>query len=63
MMRPRIRQRYFVFVSAVYVLLGLILLVRGGLAHAALPAILGAVFLALGAVRVRDYVIWRQNRS
>jgi uncharacterized membrane protein HdeD (DUF308 family) len=60
-MRTRVRQRYFVFVSAVYVLLGLVLLVRAAMAGAALPAILGIIFVALGAVRLRDFAMWRHS--
>jgi hypothetical protein len=33
-------------------------MVRSVLAHVAVIAILGIVFIALGAVRLRDYLAW-----
>lgn len=54
-MRATFRQRYFVGASLLYIVLGVIILVRTALAHALPLAVLGLVFIALGAVRLRDY--------
>jgi hypothetical protein len=56
-----VRARYFVFVSLVYLLLGVVILVRGVLAHAVIAGVLGLIFLGLGAVRLRDYRTWKQR--
>jgi uncharacterized membrane protein HdeD (DUF308 family) len=45
-------------VSVIYILIGLVIMVRSVLAHVAVIAILGIVFIALGAVRLRDYHAW-----
>lgn len=50
-----VRQRYFVVTSAVYIILGGAILARSIVAHVVPVAILGLVFMALGAVRLRDY--------
>lgn len=54
-MRGTLRQRYFVIASVLYIVLGIVILVRTVMAHALPLAILGIVFIALGAVRLRDY--------
>jgi uncharacterized membrane protein HdeD (DUF308 family) len=53
------RSRYFVFASVMYVLLGAVIAVRAAMAHAPVPVVLGLIFLALGAVRLRDYWRWK----
>jgi uncharacterized membrane protein HdeD (DUF308 family) len=53
-----LRRRYYVLVSVIYILIGLVIMVRSVLAHVAVIAILGIVFIALGAVRLRDYLTW-----
>jgi uncharacterized membrane protein HdeD (DUF308 family) len=55
------RQRYFVFVSVVYVVLGVVIVARSALAGAIPVGILGVVFVALGAVRLRDYFTQREQ--
>lgn len=54
-LRASLRQRYFVIASLLYIGLGIIILVRTVLAHVLPLAVLGIVFIALGAVRLRDY--------
>lgn len=49
------RERYYLLVSILYIALGMIILVRSVTAHVAPVGILGLVFIALGAVRLRDY--------
>jgi hypothetical protein len=56
------RPRYFLIITAGYMLAGSIIIVRALLAGAFAMAILGAVFLALAAVRVRDYRSWRARQ-
>ncbi len=54
-MRASLRQRYFVIASLLYIVLGIVILVRTVLAHALPLVVLGLVFIALGVVRLRDY--------
>jgi len=61
MQRTRARQRYFVFASAMYVALGLIIIGRAAFAHSLVIVIFGIVLVALGAVRLRDFRRWRRN--
>jgi len=49
------RQKYFVIASFFYIGLGIVILARSALAHVYPIALLGLVFIALGAVRLRDY--------
>jgi uncharacterized membrane protein HdeD (DUF308 family) len=51
------RRKYFVLASGIYIILGFVILVRSALAHVFVLAILGLVFIALGAVRLRDYFL------
>ncbi len=51
------RRRYFVVVSVMYLVLGAIIVARSVMAHVVPMAVLGMVFLALGAVRLRDYFL------
>ena len=51
-----LRQRYYVVVSVIYILIGLVIVVRSVIGHVAVIGLLGLVFIALGAVRLRDYV-------
>jgi len=57
------RRRYYVLVSFAYIILGFIVLVRSVMAHTLVIAVLGVVFLALGAFRLRDYAKWRGGSS
>jgi hypothetical protein len=50
------RQRYFLAVSGAYIVLGLIIMGRSIMAHVFVLGILGVVFVALGAVRIRDFM-------
>jgi hypothetical protein len=59
MRKAGLRQRYYVVVSAAYILLGVIILVRSVMAQAVPVGVLGLVFVALGAIRLRDYIGWR----
>ena len=49
------RQRYFIAISVAYLVLGAIMLVRSVIGHFLPIAVLGAVFIALGLVRLREY--------
>jgi hypothetical protein len=49
------RRRYFIVVSIVYLLLGGVIIARSVASHVVPIALLGLVFVALGAVRLRDY--------
>jgi hypothetical protein len=51
-----VRRRYFVVVSVAYIALGLIIVGRSLLAHVPVAGILGVVLVALGAVRIRDFL-------
>jgi uncharacterized membrane protein HdeD (DUF308 family) len=59
--KGRVRRRYYVLASVIYILLGVVIVVRSILAHVAIIAVLGVVFIALGAVRLRDYVAWHRG--
>lgn len=55
------RRRYHLAVSGGYVAIGAVIGARSVLAGVIPIAILGLVFVALGLVRVRDYVNWRKS--
>lgn len=61
MRRTRARQRYFVFASAMYIALGIIIIGRAALAHSLVIVIFGLVLVALGAIRLRDFRRWRPS--
>jgi uncharacterized membrane protein HdeD (DUF308 family) len=61
--RVGVRQRYYVLASVMYMALGGVILVRSLLAHVIPVGLLGAVFIALGAVRLRDYFARGRDRS
>jgi uncharacterized membrane protein HdeD (DUF308 family) len=50
----RVRQRYYLLVSVVYIALGVVIVVRSAVAHVLVVGILGVVLIALGLVRLRD---------
>jgi hypothetical protein len=54
-----VRQRYFIAASLAYVLIGIIILARGAIAHEPIAGVFGLIFVALGAVRLRDFRSWR----
>lgn len=56
------RLRYYVVASLVYMGIGVIVLVRGIMAHALLVAVLGVIFIALGAYRMRTF-LQRQRQT
>jgi hypothetical protein len=56
------RPRYFLVITAGYFLAGLIIVARALLAGAIAMVVVGAVFLALAAVRTRDYRAWRARQ-
>jgi uncharacterized membrane protein HdeD (DUF308 family) len=56
-----LRQRYYVLVSVIYILIGLVIMVRSILGHVVAIGLLGLVFIALGAVRLRDFVAWTRR--
>ncbi|MGI8967818.1 MAG: hypothetical protein ACR2GA_01780 [Chloroflexota bacterium] len=60
-LKSPIRARYSLAVSTGYVLVGIVIIVRSLVAHVLPLILLGAVFIALGAVRVRDYLAWRRS--
>jgi uncharacterized membrane protein HdeD (DUF308 family) len=49
------RQRYYVVASGLFIIIGVVILMRAILAGVPVIGILGAVFIALGVVRLRDY--------
>lgn len=54
-----LRQRYTLVASGLFIALGILIVVRSILA-AVLPLIVfGAVLIALGVVRIRDFLLWR----
>jgi len=53
----KVRQRYFVIASVLYIILGIAILGRSVVSHVVPIALLGLVFIALGAVRLRDYYL------
>jgi hypothetical protein len=56
------RPRYFLIITAGYLVVGVIIVARAILAGVLPMVILGGVFLLLGAVRVRDYMTWRSQQ-
>jgi hypothetical protein len=56
------RPQYFLIITAGYFLAGLIIVVRSILVGAVPVIIVGAVFLLLAAVRIRDYFSWRAQQ-
>ena len=57
------RQRFTVFASLAYIILGTVIAVRSLLAGVVPLAVLGAVLIALGIVRIRDLLRWRRRAS
>ncbi len=55
------RRRYHLLVSTGYILIGVVIAVRSVLGGVIPIAILGLVFIALGAVRIRDYLNSRRT--
>jgi hypothetical protein len=56
------RPRYFLIITSGYLLAGLVIIVRSLLAGALPMLIIGGVFLALAAVRFRDFLSWRAQQ-
>jgi hypothetical protein len=56
------RPRYFLIITSGYFLAGLVIIVRSLLAGVLPMLIVGAVFLALAAVRFRDFLSWRAQQ-
>ena len=56
-----VRRRYFLAVSAGYIILGVIILARSIVGHVLPVGLLGLVLIALGLVRLRDYLSWRHE--
>ena len=54
-----LRERYYLFASGAFIVLGSVILVRAVLAGVFVVGILGIVLIALGLVRVRDLLVWR----
>ena len=55
------RGRLYIFSSVAYMVLGVIIAVRSIAAHVVPIAVLGVVFIALGGVRLRDWMIARDR--
>jgi uncharacterized membrane protein HdeD (DUF308 family) len=53
-MRDSLRLRYFVLASVLYIAIGVIIVARSVTAGVVPLAVLGVVFIALGAIRLRD---------
>lgn len=56
-----VRGRLYIFSSVAYMVLGVIIAVRSIAAHVVPIAVLGVVFIALGGVRLRDWMIARDR--
>jgi uncharacterized membrane protein HdeD (DUF308 family) len=56
-----LRNRYYVLVSVIYIAIGLVIMVRSLIGHVAAIGLLGLVFIALGVVRLRDYLSFRRE--
>lgn len=63
LMKGTVRRRYSLLVSLLYILVGLFIVVRSLLSVVVPVALLGLVFVALGAVRIRDYLAWRGGQT
>jgi hypothetical protein len=50
-----LRQRYYVAASVAFVMLGMVIVVRSVAARVLPVGLLGAVFIALGMVRLKDF--------
>lgn len=50
------RQRYFLIVSAGFIVLGLIIVGRAIAVSNLVPAIFGIILIALGGIRLRDFL-------
>jgi uncharacterized membrane protein HdeD (DUF308 family) len=57
------RERYFLFVSVMYLLLGGLLVARSLSAQLIPAGLLGIVLVALGAVRLKDYFRHRKHST
>ncbi|MGI8826051.1 MAG: hypothetical protein ACR2JC_10470 [Chloroflexota bacterium] len=57
------RKRLFLVTSVAYVALGLVIVARSAFAHVLPVAVVGIVFVALGVVRLRDYVRYGGTRG
>ena len=55
-----VRQRFSIFASVAYIVLGTIMVVRALAAGVIFLIVLGAIFVALGLVRIRDLIRWRR---
>lgn len=51
-----LRQRYYVAASAAFVILGLVIVARSVAARVLPVGLLGVVFIALGMVRLKDFL-------
>lgn len=60
-MKGSLRQRYSLVISVAYIAIGVVIVVRSLLAIVLPLVLLGIVFMALGAVRIRDYLSWRRQ--
>ena len=58
-----LRQRYFVVLSVGFVVLGIVIVVRSLLQGAPPVAIFGGVLIALGLVRIREFLKMRQGST
>lgn len=56
-----LRQRFSLVSSTVYIVLGIIIIVRSAVGAVLPLAIFGIVLVALGAVRIRDFIRWRRT--
>jgi uncharacterized membrane protein HdeD (DUF308 family) len=55
------RQRYRLFASALYIVFGVIIIVRSIVAQVLPLILLGVVLVALGAIQIRGYLAWRHT--
>jgi uncharacterized membrane protein HdeD (DUF308 family) len=60
-LKGALRRRYSLSVSVIYIGLGVVIAVRSLVSHVGAIALLGVVFIALGTVRVREYLKWRRS--
>jgi uncharacterized membrane protein HdeD (DUF308 family) len=56
-----LRQKYFVAASVCFIVLGLIIVARAAVAGTYIVGLLGVVLIALGVVRIRDFLSVRRQ--
>jgi hypothetical protein len=60
-MKSGIRRQYSLAVSGGYLVVGVIIVIRSIVSDVVPLILLGLVFAALGAVRIREYLLWKRT--